>query len=142
MSKNDNQTQKNDADVLTFIEGLENKRRREDSLKLLPLFERITGQPATMWGDSIVGFGSYHYKYASGREGDWCLTGFSPRKANTTLYIMNGFSDYKDQLSHLGKHKHSKSCLYINKLEDVDLEVIEEMIADSTAYMRSKYASE
>ena len=88
-----------------------------------------------MWGDSIVGFGSYHYKYKSGREGDWPMTGFSPRKRNLTLYIMPGFSEYDDLLTNLGKYKTGKSCLYINKIEDVDLDVLRELVQQSVEHM-------
>jgi len=88
-----------------------------------------------MWGDSIVGFGSYHYKYKSGREGDWPMTGFSPRKRNLTLYIMPGFSEYDDLLTNLGKYKTGKSCLYINKIEDVDLDVLRELVLQSVEHM-------
>lgn len=92
-----------------------------------------------MWGSSIVGFGSYHYQYASGREGDWPIVGFSPRKQNLTLYIMNGFDRYESLLARLGKHKTGKSCLYLNKLEDVDLQLLRELIQESVAYMKNKY---
>lgn len=98
--------------------------------------EEITGEPAKMWGDSIVGFGSYHYKYASGQEGDWMLTAFSPRKQNLTLYIMPGFERYENLMKQLGKYKTGKSCLYIKKLEDVDLEVLKELIDLSVKQMR------
>lgn len=92
-----------------------------------------------MWGDSIVGFGEYHYKYKSGREGDWFITGFSPRKQNLTIYIMPGFSEYADLLKKLGKHKHSVSCLYLNKLADIDFQVLEKLIAKSVVDMASLY---
>ena len=95
----------------------------------------VTGAEPQMWGDSIVGFGSYHYVYASGREGDWPLTGFSPRKRNLTLYIMAGFDEYDELLSRLGKFKTGKSCLYINKLEDVDQEVLAELVKRSAEHV-------
>ncbi|MCO5207271.1 MAG: DUF1801 domain-containing protein, partial [Anaerolineae bacterium] len=98
----------------------------------------VTGEPGALWGTSIVGFGTYHYKYASGREGDWFVTGFSPRKQNMTLYIMPGFEQYNDLLSKLGKHKTGKSCLYINKLDDVDLDVLRELVAQSADYMAAQ----
>jgi hypothetical protein len=91
-----------------------------------------------MWGPSIIGFGSYHYKYASGREGDWFLTGFSPRKQNLSIYIMSGFNRYEEILSRLGKFKTGKSCLYINKLEDIDVKVLEKLIISSVNFLRSK----
>ena len=92
-----------------------------------------------MWGDSIVGFGSYHYKYQSGREGDWFLTGFSPRKQNLTIYIMNGFDHYENYLKKLGKVKSSVSCLYLKKLDDVDTEVLANLVADSVHYLQDQY---
>ena len=96
----------------------------------------ITGEPAEMWGGSIIGFGSYHYVYESGREGDWFLTGFAPRKQSLTLYIMPGFEHYDDLLARLGKHKIGRSCLYINKLADVDMDVLRELVAESVSHMR------
>lgn len=134
-----NKTQPNDGDVVAFIQSIDNKRRRMDAETLLPFFTRITDRPATLWGDRIIGFGSYHYKYATGREGDWCLTGFSPGKAHLSLYIMDGFSSYQGLLDKLGKHKHSKSCLYINKLDDIDLIILEELITQSINTMRERY---
>ena len=101
--------------------------------------EDITGEQAVMWGPSIVGFGLYHYKYASGREGDFMRCGFSPRKQDLTVYIMSGFKEYGDLLSKLGKHKTSVSCLYLKKLADVDLAVLREMIERSVAYMDKTY---
>ncbi len=101
--------------------------------------DKVTGWKAKMWGPSIVGYGKYHYKYDSGREGDSLITGFSPRKQALTVYIMPGFSEYGDLLTKLGKCKTSRSCLYINKLEDVDLKVLEKLIRKSVAYMKKKY---
>lgn len=97
--------------------------------------QEVTGAEPRLWGSSIVGFGDYHYKYESGREGDWFVTGFSPRKQNLTLYIMAGFDNYDQLLSRLGKYKTGKSCLYINKLDDVDLDVLKELVAQSAAHM-------
>lgn len=102
--------------------------RHQDSLVLIDMMRKITGLEPVMWGPSIIGFGSYHYKYASGREGDMPISGFSPRKANMTVYIGRGFDEYQSQLEKLGKHKTSVSCLYINRLSDVDLEVLGEII--------------
>lgn len=124
-------TVKNNAVVKDFLNAVENEKRRKDSFVILELMERVTGEKAVMWGSSIVGFGSYHYKYASGQEGDWPITGFSPRKQNMSLYIMTGFAAYNDLLIKLGKYKTGKACLYINKLEDVDLNVLEELIRQS-----------
>lgn len=129
-------TKRNDGDVRSYLDSVENKRRREDALALLDVMGEITGEPAEMWGGSIVGFGSYHYVYDSGREGDWFLTGFAPRKASMTLYIMPGFEHYDDLLARLGKHKIGRSCLYINKLADVDMEVLRDLVAESVAHMR------
>ena len=124
-------TKKNDGNVKAFIESVENETRRNDARKVLALMEEITGEKASMWGPSIIGFGSYHYKYASGREGDWMLTGFSPRKQSTTLYLMSGFTQLEPLLGKLGKHKTGKGCLYINKLEDVNENVLKELIEKS-----------
>ncbi len=132
----DLKTQRNDGDVRAYLESVANQRRREDSLAVLDIMGEITGEAAEMWGSSIVGFGSYRYKYASGREGDWFLTGFAPRKQSLTLYIMPGFEGYEGLMSRLGKYKTGKSCLYINKLDDVNLDVLRELIAESVERMR------
>ena len=133
----ENKTQRNDGDVLAYLESVSNKRRREDSLVVKELMEEVTGEPAEMWGASIVGFGSYHYRYASGREGDFMLTGFAPRKQALTLYIMGGHERYDALMARLGKHRTGSSCVYINKLADVDLAVLRELIAESVEYMRN-----
>ena len=133
----ENKTQRNDGDVMAYLESVENKRRREDSLVLLKMMEEATGEPAEMWGSSIVGFGSYHYRYESGREGDMMLTGFAPRKASLSLYIMGGHERYEALMAKLGKHRTGSSCVYINKLADVDLDVLRELIVESVEYMRS-----
>ena len=131
-------TKKNDGDVKAFIERVENETRRNDARKVLALMEEITGEKASMWGPSIIGFGSYHYKYASGREGDWMLTGFSPRKQSTTLYLMSGFTQLEPLLGKLGKHKTGKGCLYINKLEDVNENVLKELIEKSIQILKQR----
>ncbi len=128
-------TQRNDGDVRAFLEAVEHPTRRSDGLALLDLMREVTGEEAEMWGDSIVGFGSYHYRYASGQEGDWPRTGFSPRKQATTLYIMSGFSRYDELLARLGKHRTGRSCLYVNKLADVDLDVLRQLVKASYAHM-------
>ena len=134
-------TKVTDADVHEFINAVEDVKKRLSSLTLLELFTRATGEQPKMWGDSIVGFGQYHYKSErSSQEGDWPLTGFSPRKQNLTLYIMNGFGDYARLLEKLGKHKTSTGCLYINKLEDVDLVVLEKLITQSYETMKEQHA--
>ena len=132
-------TKENDQDVMAFIESLENQSRKNDCLTLLPIMEEITGEKAKMWGGSIIGFGNYHYKYKSGREGDWMVTGFSPRKANFTIYIMPGFSKYQKILDKLGKHKTSVSCLYVKKLEDIDLKLLKKLIDESVKDMKKLY---
>ncbi len=114
-----------------FLNSVENEKRREDSFVVLDLMKEVTGEKPVMWGTSIVGFGSYHYKYASGREGDWFVVGFSPRKQSMTLYIVDGFGNYDLLLRDLGKYKTGKSCLYINKLEDVDQKVLRELVKQS-----------
>ena len=135
-------TNRNDGDVVAYLESVENQQRRKDALVLLDVFESIMDESAKMWGNSIVGFGSYHFKYDSGREGDWFLTGFAPRKQSLTLYIMPGFEHNEQLLARLGKHKIGKSCLYINKLADVDMQVLRELIAESVAHMRRSYPVE
>ena len=134
-------TRKNQQDPMQFLEQVENVQRRENALVVHKLMQKITGDPGSMWGPSIVGFGQYHLKYASGRELDWFLTGYSPRKASLTLYIMNGFSHYDEIRARLGKHKTGKSCLYINKLADIDMEVLEELISASVKYLKNKHSS-
>ena len=127
----------NDASVEDFINSVGNEVKRRDSHTLLELFQRVTGKPPKMWGSSIIGFDQYHYKSERSRqEGDWPLTGFSPRKQNLTLYFMLGFDNYAALLDKLGKHKTSVGCLYINKLSDVDLKILEELITRSVADMK------
>jgi hypothetical protein len=120
-----------DASVEDFINSVGSETKQADGFTLLEIFTRLTGQKPKMWGISIIGFGQYHYKSErSSQEGDWPLTGFSPRKQNLTLYLMPGFQNYADLLSNLGKHKTSQGgCLYINRLSDVDLAVLEKLIA-------------
>ena len=111
-----------------FLTGIEHETRRHDGETLLQLFADVTGFSPCMWGETIVGFGRYHYTYASGREGDFLATGFSPRKASLSIYIMPGYQDYGAILKRLGKHKLGRSCLYVNKLSDIDLDVLTELI--------------
>jgi len=129
-------TQKNEASVDEFLNSVADEKKRKDSFSILELMQEVTGEEPSMWGSSIVGFGSYHYKYASGREGDWFLTGFSPRKQSLTLYIIPGFDQYEPLLANLGKFKTGKSCLYINNLEDVDKTTLKELIQQSVTYLR------
>ena len=127
-------TKQNDQSVDEFLQAIPDQRRRKDCYAVLELMKKVTSEEPKMWGDSIVGFGAYHYKYASGREGDWPVTGFSPRKQNLTLYITTGFEEYDDLLNKLGKYKTGKACLYINKLEDVDLSVLQELVTKSVIH--------
>lgn len=133
-------TTANNASVTDFIDAVPETTKREDSLKLLNLFSEVTNEKPQMWGSSIIGFGSYHYKSSrSNQEGDWPLIGFSPRKQNLTLYFMTGFDDYTELLGRLGKHKTSKGCLYIHKLADVDLTALEQLITISYKTMRENH---
>lgn len=129
-------TRPTDASVQEFLGGVDNDRRREDGFALLEMMREVTGEEPKMWGPSIVGFGSYHYKYESGREGDTIVAGFSPRKQNLTLYLMGGLDEYGELLGRLGKHKTGKGCLYINKLQDVDLNTLRELIRQSVEEAR------
>ncbi len=130
----------NDASVEDFINKVPDETRKQDGFALLKLFKKITGLEPKMWGASIIGFGQYHYKSAKSRqEGDWMLTGFSPRKQNLALYLMLGFTDYTDLLNKLGKHKTGMGCLYINKLADVDMKVLEKLIEKSYKNMSKSH---
>jgi len=128
-------TKQNDLSVEKFLKSLADKSTREDCLAIVQLMKQATKAEPKMWGASIIGFGTYHYKYESGREGDWFLTGFSPRKQNMTLYIMPGFARYAELMQKLGKYKTGKSCLYIKKLGDVDLAVLKQLVKESVAHM-------
>ena len=120
-------TRPTQVNVDDFIAAVEKPVRRADAKVLRDMMERVTGEPATMWGPTIIGFGTYHYRYASGHEGDACRVGFSPRSANLVIYV-GGFAGFDELLGRLGKHKRSKACLYLNKLVDVDLGVLEEIV--------------
>ena len=130
-------TKENDQSVETFLAGIEDAQKQQDCRTLVAIMQEATGAAPRMWGDAIVGFGHYHYKYASGREGDWFLTGFSPRKQNLTLYIMAGFDNYDALLARLGKHSIGKSCLYVKRLADVDMPVLTELVVESVAHMQA-----
>lgn len=133
-------TQKNDASVEGFVNSIDDDSKRLDSLKLLEIFDECTGEKPAMWGKSMVGYGSYHYKSErSSQEGDWMMTGFSPRKQNLTIYIIPGFSKYQNELAKLGKHKTSVSCLYIKRLSDINLEILKKIISDSFVTMKKSY---
>ena len=129
-------TKERKASVEKFLNSVKDDQQREDSFKILKIMKQITKAEPKMWGASIIGFGNYHYKYASGREGDWFITGFSPRKQSITLYIMAEINKYKDLLSILGKHKTGKGCLYINKLDDVEMKVLKELISTSVKKLK------
>ncbi|NUQ85517.1 MAG: DUF1801 domain-containing protein [Anaerolineales bacterium] len=133
-------TKVNEASVDKFIKDIGDERVREDARKIIEIMQKATKAEPKMWGTSIVGFGCYHYKYASGREGDWMLVGFSPRKQNLTLYIMSGFEEYDSLLKKLGKHSTGKSCLYIKRLEDVDLKVLKELVAKSVRHIQKTHS--
>ena len=130
-------TKLSDASVEVFLDGIADEAKRRDSYAILAMMQEVTGVEAKMWGDSIVGFGSYHYKYASGREADWPLVAFSPRKQNLTLYIMSGFEQYDELLQRLGKHSTGKACLYVKRLADIDLAVLRELVKLSVEHMVS-----
>jgi len=129
-------TKKNEASVDDFLHSVEPERKREDAKTICAMMQEVTNAKPKMWGTSIIGFGDYTYTYESGRTGEWMLVGFSPRKQNLTLYIMPGFEAYEELLGKLGKHKIGKSCLYINKLADVDLTVLKELVAQSVSHMQ------
>jgi len=131
-------TKMNDASVEEFLQSIENEQREKDSLIVLDMMKKISKSQPRMWGNSIIGFGNYHYKYASGREGDWFLTGFSPRKNALTLYLTCGFEPFDYLLKKLGKYKIGKGCLYIKKIEDVDVEVLQDLIIQSIKYLKEK----
>ncbi len=131
-------TTRNRSSVTRFLKSVPDVKKRRDAFALLELMKDASGEEPAMWGTSIVGFGSYRYVYESGREGDWPLTGFSPRKQNLTIYIMPGFREYEGILEKLGKHTTGKSCLYIKSLDDVHLPTLKQLIARSVKHMRKK----
>jgi hypothetical protein len=131
-------TKLNDASVTEFLNGIEDEEKRADSFEILKLMKQVTKEEPKMWGSSIIGFGNVHYKYDSGREGDWFLTGFSPRNQNLTLYVVGSFKPHVDLLNKLGKHKTGVGCLYIKKLQDVDIKVLKELIQQSVKAAKKK----
>lgn len=131
MAKSENKTKPNALSVEGFLSGIENDQKRNDAYTLVRMMQEITQELPVMWGDSIVGFGTYHYEYASGREGDWFKAGFSPRKQNLTVYLNIGFDKQAELMEKLGKYKTGVGCLYIKRLEDIDLKVLEELISRS-----------
>lgn len=136
------QTKETDADVITFIEAVENPKKRQDAYKLLELFEQTSGFPAKMWGASIIGFGSYHYCYKTGHEGDAPLVAFSPRRAKISLYFATGDEAREALLEKFGKYTSGKSCVYINKTDDVDLHVLKQLITQSIDFLQNLYPAQ
>ncbi len=145
MADTGNKTVATDASVPDFIAGLEPDRRREEASALLALYERITGEPARIWGPAMIGFGAYTYQYPSGREGTWARSSFSPRKGKHSIYLMAGYDDAEAAarrnvlLARLGKHKMEKTCLNVTRLDQIDMGVLEELIAEDLAWMNRVY---
>lgn len=135
----ENKTKPAKASVTDFINSIEDKQKRADAKKVSAMMRRATGSRAKMWGSSIVGFGEYHYKYDSGREGDFMISGFSPRKQALTIYIMAGFDRFENLMKKLGNYKIGKSCLYVRRLSDIDEKVLQKLIDGSVKYMRKTY---
>ena len=137
MSKNKTQTTK--SSVARFLDGIADKQKRADCRAVARIMRAVTGKNAKMWGSSIVGYGTYDYKYASGREGSFFISGFAPRAQNIVIYIMSGFRSHKSLMSRIGKHSTGKSCLYIKKLDDIDEKDLRSLIESSVKYMRKTY---
>ena len=135
----DLKTKQNEKSVDGFINKIEDPKKQEASKRILEILKDISRKKANMWGDSIIGFGKYHYKYATGREGDWMRIGFSPRKQYLTLYIIDGFDKHTKLLEKLGKYKPGKSCLYIKKLQDIDINILKELLEKSLQNMNKLY---
>jgi len=127
------------ASVDSYIDAIDDEQRRDDCRTLVRLMSKITGEPPVMWGTGIVGFGNYHYRYASGHEGDSCLSGFASRKGDISIYVTAGFAGREPLLAKLGKHKTGKVCLYIKRLADIDLRKLESIVEDSVAEMKRRY---
>lgn len=141
MANSPNKTVATDASVTAYLDAIDDSARRADCDQLVELMQQVTGEPPAMWGSTIVGFGSYHYVYESGREGDMCLTGFSSRKTALSIYIMSGFEDRPELMERLGKYKTGKSCLYVKRLEDIDLDVLEDLVRHSIDVLKKRYPS-
>lgn len=133
-------TKQNDAPVDAFIASIDHEKRRADTEAVCQLMSDLTGWQARMWGKSIIGFGAYEYKYESGHSGRWAMVGLSPRKTSLTIYIMPGFKPFPELMEKLGKYKTGKSCLYVNKLEDIDVEVLKDLIVGSVDVMKDRYS--
>ena len=134
-----NKTQPTEQSVKTFIDSLDDQQKIADSYSLLDLMKEVTGCEPKMWGPSIIGFDQYHYKYESGREGNFLKVGFSPRKRELSIYLMCGFEKHTEMMKKLGKHRTGKSCLYVKKLEDIDLDVLKDLVQESIKYVDKKY---
>ena len=141
MAKAELKTKVNDASVMEFLNSVADEQKRDDCFEILKMMKQVTKEEPKMWGESIVGFGSYHYKGKSGREGDWMLTGFSPRKQNLTLYLMGGFDTHADLLNNLGKFSTGAGCLYIKTLNDVDRKVLKDLVQASVRRMKQQGVS-
>lgn len=135
-------TKETENSVIEFIEAVDSPKKREDAYKLLDIFTETTGFPAKMWGPSIIGFGSYHYKYATGHEGDAPLVGFSPRKAKISLYFAPGEPKREELLQRFGKHTTGKACVYVNKVADIDVEILKELIVESVKFLQETYPNQ
>ena len=136
----ENKTKPTNVSVDEFLAAVEHDRRRNDAVTVCELMQEVTGEEPVMWGPTMVGFGTYHFKYASGREGDWFLAGFAPRKANLVVYIMSGFKGHAALMDKLGKHKTGSSCLYINKLDDIDMDILRELVRRSVEHVSNAYS--
>lgn len=139
MGKYELKTKKNNASVAAFLNTIEEPQKRADAKQIDKIMRELTGYKPKMWGASIIGYGTYHYKYPSGQEGDWMMTGFSPRKANLTIYVMPGYLDLADLLKKLGPHSMGKSCLYIKRLDDIHIPTLKKIIKYGVTYMRKNY---
>ena len=139
MAKAKNKTVKTEGSVKDFLDSVEDETKRKDSIEIDKMMQKATGKKPKMWGKSIVGYDEYHLVYDSGRELDWMRIGFSPRKANISLYIMDGFGKYDELMEKLGKHKTGKSCLYIKRLDDIDKDILKELIDESVNHFNEKY---
>lgn len=137
----ENKTQQTDASVTEFLDRLEDERKRQDSYTIIELMREITNEEPKLWGPSIIGFGKYRYRYATGREDNWFLTGFSPRKANLTIYIIGGFDQHPALMERLGKHTTGKGCLYIKRLSDIDQGALRELVQQSVTFARQHSVS-
>jgi len=137
MARNEPKTKPTAVDPKDFVAAVDHEQKRKDAEWIMAMMEEVTGEPPVMWGPSIIGFGTYHYVYESGREGDWMLTGFSPRKTALSIYLMGGVGREADLLAKLGKYKTGKSCLYVKRLSDVDTDVLRELVVSSVEKVKA-----